>query len=157
MSETLRNCSNCGGRFTQTADGRAVTCVYCGSSSSVSVDPRALAAGIAADARTLNAGFEGLLTIFQQTLPAQLTVSRSGLLVKKVTGFEVTLNEFGFRLNREGSKLIAQRVTTVGGIRLKTETMPLEAWIRALAEKLAEMASESEAARDAFARLPGAH
>jgi hypothetical protein len=122
----------------------------------MAVDPRALAAGIAVDAGTLNAGFEGLLTIFQQTLPTQVTVTTSGFLVKKVSAFEVTLDEFGFRLNREGSKLIAQRVATVGGIRLKTETMPLETWIRALAEKLADMASESEAARDAFARLPGA-
>jgi hypothetical protein len=154
MSDLLRNCGSCGGRFAQSADGRVVACMYCGSTSSVAVDPRALAAGIAVDAKTLSAGFEGLLAIFQQTLPQQTTVSRSGLLFKKVNGFDVTLDELTFRLTRSGDKLVAQRVATVGGIRLKTETMPLEAWITALAEQLAEMASQSGAARDAFARLP---
>jgi hypothetical protein len=153
MNDLLRNCSNCGGRFAPSADGRVVACVYCGSTSSVAVDPRALAAGIAVDAKTLNAGFDGLLATFRETLPSQTVVRESGLLFKKVSGFDVALGDLTFRLQRDGDKLVAQRVATVRGITLKTETMSLEAWIAALAEKLAEMAGESAAARNAFARI----
>src|SRR5437867_9586149 len=113
MSDTLRNCSNCGGRMAQAADGRVVSCVYCGSTSSVAIDPRALAAGIAVDAKTVHAGFERLLTTFRETLPSDTMVYESGLLFKKPSGFDVTLDEFTFRLTRSGHKLVAQRVTTV--------------------------------------------
>lgn len=149
----LRNCSNCGGRIAQSADGRVVACMHCGSSVSVAVDPRALAAGIAGDAKSLHAGFDHLLNVFRQTLPEHTTVHESGVLFKKVTGFDVVLDEFTFRLKREGAKLHAHRMTTVRGITLKTEEMPLEAWVSALAEKLSEMASASAAARNAFSRI----
>jgi hypothetical protein len=153
MSNPLRNCSNCGGRVAQSADGRVVSCVYCGSASSVAIDPRALAAGITVDSKTVHDGFDRLLKIFQETLPSETTVNESGLVFKNVTGFDVTLDEFTFRLARSGKKLVAQRIATVRGITLKTETMGLEAWITALAEKLSEMASASAAARNAFARI----
>jgi hypothetical protein len=153
MSNPLRNCTNCGGRFAQSADGRVVSCIYCGSTSSVAIDPRALAAGIALDSKTVHAGFDKLLAIFRETLPTDTTVHESGLLFKKVTAFDVVLDEFAFRLSRNGDKLVAQRIATVRGITLKTETMPLEAWITALAEKLSEMAGASASARDAFARI----
>jgi len=156
VSGSVTNCSNCGGRLEHSPDGRLVACVYCGSSSTVAVDPHALASSIAADARSLHAGFEGLLAIFRDTLPAQTVVTQSGMLFKKPTGFAVTLDELTFQLQRHGEQVIATRAATVGGIRLKTETLALEAWLRALAEKLAEMAGQSAAARDAFARLPGA-
>ena len=153
MSNTLQNCSNCGGRMAHAPDGRSVSCVYCGSGSVIAVDPRALAAGIAVDSKSVHAGFEKLLVTFRETLPSETTVYESGLFVKKPHSFDVTLDEFKFRLTREGQKLIAQRVTIAGGITLKTETMNLEAWITALAEKLSEMAQASAAARDAFSRL----
>lgn len=153
MNNLLRNCTNCGGRLEQAADGRVVTCVHCGATGSVAVDPRALAAGIAVDSKSLHAGFERLLATFRETLSEQTTVQESGLLFKKVTGFQVQLDEFSFRLTRNGDKIVAQRVTTVRGITLKTETMQLEPWITALAEKLSEMAGASAAARDAFARI----
>ena len=156
MSGNVSNCANCGARLDHSADGRVVACAYCGSATSVAVDPHALAASIAADARTVAAGFDGLLSIFRQTLPAQTVVMETGLVFKKVTAFDVSLDEYTFRLSRQGEQLIAQRATTVGGIRLRNETLPLEAWLRSLAEKLAEMAGQSAAARDAFARLPGA-
>ena len=153
MSNSLRNCSNCGGRIATSADGRVVACVYCGSTSSVAIDPRALAAGIAIDSKTVHAGFDRLLKIFRETLPSETTVHESGLLFKNITAFDVVLGEFTYRLSREKQKLVAQRIATVRGIKLKTETMSLEAWIAALAETLAEMASASAAARDAFARI----
>lgn len=149
----LRNCSNCGGRLTASADGRLVACQYCGSSSSVTVDPAALAAGLAGDAATAQAGFEHLLDVFRKTLPDRTTVHESGLLFKKPASFEVELDEFTFRLARNGAKVEAHRVTTVRGITLKTEKMRLEEWLTALAEKLSAMSSASAAARQAFARI----
>ena len=80
-------------------------------------------------------------------------MNESGLVFKNVTGFDVTLDEFTFRLTRSGRKLVAQRIATVRGITLKTETMGLETWITALAEKLSELAGASAAARNAFARI----
>ena len=153
MNEILHNCRNCGGRVESSADGRVVACRYCGSSSSATVDPHALAAGIAADTRTVHAGFDRLLAIFRETLPAETTVIESGLLFRKVTAFDVVLGESTFRLTRSAGKVIAHRVMTVRGITLKTETLSLEAWVTALAEKLSEMASASASAREAFSRI----
>jgi len=153
MNETLRNCSNCGGRIEHAADGRSIACPYCGSGASVSIDPRALAAGIAADARSLHAGFDRLLEVFRSTLPDRTAVHESGMLFKKVTGFDIELEEFTFRMKRESGRVVAQCVTTVRGITLKTETMSLEQWVTALAEKLSAMAGSSAAARDAFSRI----
>ena len=65
----------------------------------------------------------------------------------------MALGDFTYRLSRNGNRLAAQRIATVRGIKLKTETLSLEAWIAALAEMLAEMAGQSAAARDAFARI----
>src|SRR6266567_3613652 len=140
MNELLRNCSNCGGRIEHAADGRSIACPYCGSGASVSIDPRALAAGIAADAKSLHAGFDRLLEVFRSTLPDRTAVHESGMLFKKVTGFDIELEEFTFRMKRESGRVIAQCVTTVRGITLKTETMSLEQWVTALAEKLSAMA-----------------
>ena len=153
MNDMLRHCSNCGGRIEQSADGRKISCPYCGSGTAVSIDPRALAAGLASDAQSLHAGFEHLLQVFRSTLPDRTVVHESGLLFKKVHGFDVELEEFTFRMKREGGRVVAQCVTTVRGITLKTETLPLEEWVRALAEKLSAMAGSSAAARDAFARI----
>lgn len=149
----LRNCTNCGGRIEASADGRNVACVYCGSSATTAVDPRALAAGITADAKSLENGFDRLLVTFEETFPGHTTVRREGLVFKKVTGFDVTLDELTFRLTRENGHLVAKQIATVRGITLKTETLPLDAWLHSLAEKLSSMASGSAAARDAFTRI----
>lgn len=153
MRTMLRNCSNCGGRVETGADGRTVACVYCGSSSTVAIDPRALAAGIMSDAKSLDAGFERLLRTFEETLPAHTTTYREGMLYRKITGFDVILDELTFRLARENGKLVAKQIATVRGITLKTETLALDAWIHSLAEKLSSMAAGSAAARDAFTRI----
>ena len=153
MNGTLHNCSNCGGRLTQSPDGRAVSCGYCGSSASVAVDPRALAAGIGLDAKTQHEGFHHLLKVFSDTLPSQTTTHQTGMLFKKVTGFDVALGEQTFRLTLQEKSVIAQRMATVRGITIKTETLSLESWVASLAHTLAEMAGESASARDAFARI----
>lgn len=149
----VRNCSNCGGRLAPSADGRMVACPYCGSSNSVTIDPRALAAGLAGDAAALHAGFERLLDTFRQTLPDRTTVHESGLLFKKVTGFDVVLEELTFRLSRASSRVEAHRITIVRGITLKNEALPIEEWLTALAEKLSTMAASSAAARAAFTKM----
>jgi len=155
MSHGISHCSSCGGRLQPSADGRMVACVYCGSTVAVAVDPRALAAGIAADAQSVHAGFDRLLAVFRATLPGATAVRESGLVFKKASGFDVALDELTFRLERHHDKLVAQRIMTVRGITLKTETMSLEAWLGALAEKLSALAGQSAAARDAFSRIAG--
>ncbi len=151
----FRNCSNCGGRVSASADGRVIACPYCGSGASVAVDPAALAAGLAGDAAAAQAGFERLLGVFRQTVPDWTTVHESGLLFKKTASFDVALDEFTFRLARAGSRVEAHRITTVRGITLKTEKMSVEEWLTALAEKLSAKAAASAAARQAFARIAG--
>lgn len=153
MTGALSNCSNCGGRLTASADGRAVSCVYCGSSAVASIDPAALAAGISMDSKSVHQGFDTLLATFRDTFASNTTIYEKGLFKKEAHAFDVTLDESTFRLSRHGHKLTAERITIVRGITLKNETMPLEAWLRALAEKLSEMANASAAARDAFSRI----
>lgn len=149
----VHSCSGCGARLGATPDGRVVSCPYCGSSASVAIDPRALAAGLAGDVAALEAGFERLLDVFRQTLPAHTSVRESGMLFKKVSAFDVALDEYVFRLSRGKTHLEAVRITTVRGITLKNEAMQLEEWLTALAEKLSAMAGASAAARTAFARI----
>lgn len=134
-------------------DGRVVACVYCGSSESVAIDPRALAAGFARDAASLHQSFDHLAAIFEETLPEHTTVHRSGLFTKKVDGFEVGLEELTFRMKRHGKKVEGERVTTVRGITLRTDRLDLDEWLTALASKLSDMAASSSAARQAFGRI----
>jgi len=75
------------------------------------------------------------------------------MLFKKVSAFDVALDEYVFRLSRGKTHLEAVRITTVRGITLKNEAMQREEWLTALAEKLSAMAGASAAARSAFARI----
>lgn len=147
VSNSLRNCWNGGGRIAMSSDGRVAACVYCGSANAWPSIPARAGCGnrhrFQNDARRFRPSAED----FRETLPSETTVHESGLLFKNVTAFDVVLGEFTFRLSRKRKKLVAQRIATVRGIKLKTETMSLEAWIAALAETLAEMASASAGAR----------
>jgi len=149
MSTSLTNCANCGAQLAPNT-ASSVACEYCGSTTVVSIDPRALASTFTMDSSSLHAGFDRLLGVFQETLPTETTVHRSGLFVKNAHSFDVALDPFTFRLTRDGKKITAHRITTIRGISIKNETMAIEMWIAALAEKLSEMARDSANARKAF-------
>ena len=114
----------------------------------------ALANSYAQDAR----GFLPLLAGFlQAALPDATTMERKGGLFQKqkpIHKITVTLGENIYTLEDTGRGVpVTQRTKIVRGIRLKTETMPMEEWLAALSEEIGRHAQRNEAAFFALKEL----
>jgi hypothetical protein len=93
----------------------------------------------------------------EATLPSAVSVERrrarflSGERV--VVGLSCELGSERYGLSVAGGRPEATRATVVRGVVLKTEPLPLEAWVDSLAAALAAEARSSEQARVAIERL----
>jgi len=114
------------------------------------------AAGLRADSGDLAAYIEVLARKLEDALPGQTEVRRrsKGFLSREkvVDTIEVTLGEFRYTLERDGS---AARAKEVRGVVIKREELGLEAWVGGLAGELREQAAGSAEARAALERLVG--
>ena len=116
-----------------------------------------LAGALRADA-TDNATFlEVLATKLESALPGRVQVHRAGGLLRKthpVTALDVELGEDRFHLSSTApGQVEARRSRAVRGIVLKSEEVPLAAWIDALSQALVDHSAQSEADRTALERL----
>jgi hypothetical protein len=114
----------------------------------------ALANSYAQDSR----GFLPLLAGFlQSALPDATTVERKGGLFQKqkpITKIAVTFGENIYTLEDAGRGMpAAEKTKIVRGIRLKTETIPVEEWLTALSEEIGRHAHRNEAAFFALREL----
>lgn len=114
----------------------------------------ALANSYAQDSR----GFLPLLAGFlEAALPAETTIERRGGLFQKtkpIYKITLTLGEMAYSLEDVGhGALNAQRSKSVRGIRLKTESVPVEDWLAALSEEITGRAQRSEKAFFALKEL----
>ncbi|MBV9849911.1 MAG: hypothetical protein JO250_09585 [Armatimonadetes bacterium] len=114
----------------------------------------ALANSYAQDAR----GFLPLLAGFlQAALPAETAVERKGGLFQKtkpIHKITVSLGENVYALEDMGhGALTAQRAKIVRGIRLKTDTLPVEDWLAELSDEITHRARRSEKAFFALKEL----
>jgi hypothetical protein len=109
----------------------------------------------ASDTRVLA---EALAAKLEEALPQQTRVQRrsKGLLsrTKVVSRVEVDCGDARYRLQVDDRGAVeAVKAQEVRGIVLKNESLPLDAWIDALARDLTQLAETSEQGRLALERL----
>jgi hypothetical protein len=114
-----------------------------------------LAASLRADATDTAAFLEALAARLQGALPGQVDVQRKGGLFggKRVRRIEVRLGDSHYEIEGNGGPPVARRRNVVRGIALKTEELPVDAWIEALSADLLALAQTSERGREALERL----
>jgi hypothetical protein len=114
-------------------------------------------ASLRADARDAHAFLQALAVKLEDALPGQINVERHGGLFareKPVRRIDIDLGEERFSIAEESrGTLVAQRVKVVRGIALKSEQLPVEQWLSALAVELARLAEGSSRAHEALERL----
>jgi hypothetical protein len=115
-----------------------------------------LAASLRADATDLGVLARVLGAKLADALPGRVALHHGGLFGGgPVDGFIADLGAWRFALRMEHGQPVAERVHLVRGIALKTEALPLDAWIEELSRALAELAAGSARERAAVLRLLG--
>jgi hypothetical protein len=115
-----------------------------------------LAASLRADSKDVGSFVEALAVKLSESFPQRARVERKGGLFggrQRVRRVTVVLGENEYVLDSESGQVSCCSRKVVRGIALKTEELPLEKWIDALAKGLVEESSQSESDRAALARL----
>jgi len=117
-----------------------------------------LAASLRADERDTRAFLGALAVKMEGALPSQTVVERArDGLFKSTTHVErVSIDLSPCRYTIGAGKrggLEAMRAKIVGGVSIKNETLPVDAWIESLARDLSRYAKSSAGARAALERM----
>ncbi len=116
-----------------------------------------LAASLRASSGDLETFVRVLAEKLDQALPGRARIERRAarFLSKqtRVERIELELGEWRYVLAARGAALDTRRAKAVRGIVLKTEQLPLDAWIASLSRDLASEAQRSEESRLALERL----
>ena len=115
-----------------------------------------LAASLRADAVDLEAFLEGLAAKLTASFPSRVQVERKGGRFRgrsTVRRLAVALGGNEYQLESDGGQLSCQRKVMVRGIALRSEQLPLEGWIDALAAELVSEAEKTESDRVALERM----
>jgi hypothetical protein len=109
-------------------------------------------------ARRLDADHRQLVEFLAGTLahalPDAVTVERRGLLGSgRVTSVEVLLGQRQYELHVHHGRLETVVAQVVGGVVLRHDPVPVDAWIEGLLGDLDRAARQSEATRAALSRL----
>jgi hypothetical protein len=115
-----------------------------------------LAASLRADASDTAAFLEALAARLEGAFPGHVDVHRKGGLLgggKRVRRIAVRLGDTHYEIEGDRGPVTARRRNVVRGIALKSEEMPVEAWIEALSADLLALAQTSERDRAALERL----
>jgi hypothetical protein len=113
-------------------------------------------ASLRADAGDLSAFVEALATKLEQTLPQATAVERrrDGMFgPKRVRRIAVDAGGQRLELRADGASVQTLCARLSGGIVLKNEDVPTDAWLRLLGEALADQARHSQTTRLALERL----
>ena len=120
------------------------------------IDVDLLAASLRASSSDLKTFVEVLADKLEAALPSLVQVARrpAGWFGKeKRVELQCELGAQRYLLAARGGIVEARRATAVRGVVLKTEVLPLEEWLGALASDLATEAQTSEQAQVALQRL----
>lgn len=99
---------------------------------------------------------DGLAGLVERALPRQAEVRRQGLpwARRRVREIRVQLDDLCLTLEDPGQgPLEARRILVKRGIALKTDEIPVDAWIEELSEAIQEQARRSEDAASALRRF----
>ncbi len=91
-----------------------------------------------------------------EVLGPRVVVDRAGGLLRKSTevkALEVTLGDDVLRAQVEGGSVRCSVAHSSGGIRIRSETVDLDSWLKRLLSALQEEAAHSEGARQALERI----
>jgi len=155
MSHVFGKCGNCGAPLQTSADGRELSCAYCGVSERRAVDPARLFSALRAEAGSAEELLQGLARRLAEAFPDLSRLEWSGgfLSAKRVVAFELTTAEARFRLCKAPHGVQAERAEVVRGIAVKTATLPVDEWLGALSASLSSHAAENSRALEALQRL----
>src|SRR5258708_24864334 len=121
------------------------------------VDVDLIAASLRASGSDRKTLVEVLAEKLEEALPGRVHVERRGSRLlgrqKRVERIECTLGEERYQLAAREGVVEARRATAVRGIVLKSEVVPLEGWLDALARELANEARTSEQAQLALQQM----
>jgi len=115
-----------------------------------------VAASLRADSGDVETFVEALAAKLEQAVPRATSVERrrDGMFgPKRVRRIAVDTGRVRLELNAAGTSIQTTCARLSGGIVLKSEEVPTDVWLRALAEALADQARESETTRQALERL----
>src|ERR1700759_2615886 len=116
-----------------------------------------VASALRADAGDVDVFFDVLVGKLEQVLPGQVDVERGGFLGRgKPERVVVVIGDANYEAEREKRRVRCRRRNIVRGIALKTEELPVDAWIDQLSGDLIAEAQRSERARVALQELLGA-
>ena len=95
-----------------------------------------------------------LAGLLQEVLGERTQIHRAGgfLAQKHLVGFAFTLGEWRFSLDDVHGALSAKRTHFVRGIALKSEDVPVAAWLEEVGAALEAEAQHNQAARDALSK-----
>jgi hypothetical protein len=117
------------------------------------------ASSLRADSSDSRALAEALAAKLREALPDQTRTRRQAARFlsreKRLERVEVRLGDETFVLSLVGETAETSLAKTVGGVVIKRQQMPLDAWLDALSEALGAEAERSEATRLALERLLG--
>lgn len=120
------------------------------------VDIDLLTASLRADASDVRAFVEALAVKLEQAIPQATTVQRrrDGTFgPKRVRRIAVDAGGQRLELRADGASVQTLCSRLSGGIVLKNEDVPTDAWLRLLGEALADQARHSQTTRQALERL----
>lgn len=116
-----------------------------------------LAASLRASGGDLRTFVEVLADKLEQALPGRVRVERRAVRLfareKRVARIELALGDSRYSVVAEGGGLEARCAKAVRGVVLKSEAMPLPAWLESLGHELALEAESSEQSRRALEQL----
>jgi hypothetical protein len=115
-----------------------------------------LAASLRADSSDVSTFVESLAAKLEEAVPGRVRVQRrrDGMFgPKKVRAVAVDLDDRRFELVSEGAGVLTRCARLSGGIVLKNEEFPTDAWLATLGEALASEAQRNETTRKALERL----
>lgn len=116
-----------------------------------------LAASLRASSGDLNSFVEVLADKLEQALPGRVRIERRAVRLfskeKRVARIEVALGDNRYIAAADGGALETRCAKAVRGVVLKSEVLPLEAWLAALGRELAVEAEASEQSRRALEQL----
>ena len=115
-----------------------------------------LAASLRADSTDVSTFVESLAAKLEDAVPGRVRVQRrrDGMFgPKKVRTVAVDLDDRRFELVSEGAGVQTRCAKLSGGIVLKNEDFPTDAWLATLGEALATEAQRNETTRKALERL----
>jgi len=113
-------------------------------------------ASLLSDGNDIDMLLRVLVKQLSEALGERLSVEREGGLFKKsdkIKAVDVTLGSDGYRAEVNRGQVVATVAHSSGGIRIRSEKVTMDQWVRRLLESLRAEAAHSQTARQALENI----